>query len=221
MQQAQDKGAEFVTDARFISADYGDDVCTIKYRQQDNTHKITSRIIINASGPWVNHVLDHIAPAQSQLDIELISGTHIIISGKLNQGMYYLEAPQDKRAVFVMPWSSQTGEDQILIGTTETLFNDSPEKVVPTEKEIVYLVQVYNYYFSTQISRDRVIDAFAGLRVLPADDDSAFNRSRDTIIHYDQITKPKIFSIYGGKLTSHRVTAQQITKIITRYLKVK
>lgn len=224
MQQAQDSGAQLITDACFISAecsaDDSEDLCTIKYRQQDNTHELTSRIIINASGPWVNHVLASITPAQSELDIELIAGTHIIISGKLNQGMYYLEAPQDKRAVFVMPWTSQTGEDQILIGTTETLFTDSPEKVAPTEKEIVYLVQVYNYYFSTQISRDNVLDAFAGLRVLPANDDSAFNRSRDTIIHYEQISKPKVLSIYGGKLTSHRVTAQQIAKIVTRCLKV-
>lgn len=133
--------------------------------------------------------------------------------------MYYLEAPQDKRAVFIMPWTSQTGEDQILIGTTESVFNDSPEKVAPTEKEIDYLIEVYNHYFTSQINRGKVIDAFAGLRVLPADDDSAFNRSRDTIIHYDKINKPKVFSIYGGKLTSHRVTAQQIGKIIADYLK--
>lgn len=218
MQQAQDNGAELLTDAYFISANCAEDLCTIKYRQQNHTHEISSRIIINASGPWVNQVLENVLPAQSPLAIELIAGTHIVVAGKLEQGMYYLEAPQDKRAVFVMPWTSEAGQNQILIGTTESLFNDSPEKIAPTEKEINYLIQVYNHYFTTQISRDKVIDAFAGLRVLPASDVSAFSRSRDTIIHFDNTRKPKVFSIYGGKLTSHRVTAQQIGTIISRYL---
>lgn len=219
MQQAQNNGTELFTDACFMNANCAEDLCTIKYRQQNDTHEITSRVIINASGPWVNHVLQKFMPAQSQLNIELIAGTHIAVAGKLDQGMYYLEAPQDKRAVFVMPWISETGENQILIGTTESLFDDSPEKVAPTEKEINYLIQVYNHYFTVQISRDKVIDAFAGLRVLPASNASAFSRSRDTIIHFDKTKKPKVFSIYGGKLTSHRVTAQQIGTLISRYLK--
>ncbi len=218
MQHAKDNGTHLITDACFISAQCNDDLCLIKYRQQNKLHEITSRIIINASGPWVNHVLHNIVPAQSQVDIELIAGTHIIVPGKLDQGMYYLEAPQDKRAVFIMPWTGQTGEDQILIGTTESLFTNSPEKVSPTEKEIEYLLQVYNHYFSSQVGREKVIDSFAGLRVLPANNDSAFNRSRDTIIHYNHTKKPKVFSIYGGKLTVHRVTAQQIGRIITPYL---
>lgn len=219
MQQAQDNGAELLTDACFMSANCVETLCTIKYRQQNKLHEITSRVIINTSGPWVNQVLQNITPEQSQLNIELIAGTHIAVAGKLDQGIYYLEAPQDKRAVFVMPWTSETGENQILIGTTESLFNDSPEKIAPTEKEINYLIQVYNHYFTLQISRDKVIDAFAGLRVLPASDVSAFSRSRDTIIHFDKTKKPQVFSVYGGKLTSHRVTAKKIGTIISRYLK--
>ncbi len=218
MQQAQDNGAELMTDACFVSAQCNDDLCTIKYRQQDKIHDITGQIIINATGPWVNHVLNNITPAQSQVNIELIAGTHIIVPGKLNHGMYYLEAPQDKRAVFVMPWTSQTGEDQILIGTTETLFKGSPETVAPTESEIEYLLQVYNHYFTSAISIKEVIDSFAGLRVLPANDDSAFNRSRDTIIHYNHTQRPKVFSIYGGKLTAHRATSQQMLRKIAQYI---
>jgi len=219
MQQAQNKGAQLITGGYFASAECNDDVCKVQYTHRGESHKITSRIIINTSGPWINHVLQNITPPQSQLDIDLVAGTHIIVAGKLSQGMYYLEAPQDKRAVFVMPWKNKMGEEQILIGTTETPFNDSPEKVTPTEKEKEYLIQAYNHYFTSQLSQQDVIESFAGLRVLPADDGSAFHRSRDTIIHYNHIKNPKVFSIYGGKLTAHRVTAQQISKMIARYLK--
>ena len=219
MQQAQNKGAELITGAHFVSAECNDDTCKIQYTRHNENHEISSRIIINATGPWINHVLQNIKPSQAQLDIDLVSGTHIIVPGNLSQGMYYLEAPQDKRAVFVMPWKSDTGEEQILIGTTETPFNDSPEKVAPTEKEKDYLLQVYNHYFTTPLSQQDIIESFAGLRVLPADDGSTFHRSRDTSIHYNHTKYPKVFSIYGGKLTAHRVTSQQISKLIARYLK--
>lgn len=219
MQQAEENGAQLITDACFISAQCDDDSCSIKFQQQNEPHEISSRIMINATGPWVNHILNNITPSQSQIKIDLIAGTHIIVPGKLTQGMYYLEAPQDKRAVFVMPWTSQSGDEQILIGTTELLFNGSPETVTATEKEIDYLLQVYNHYFTSHISKDKVIDSFAGLRVLPASNDSAFNRSRDTIIHYNHTKNPKVFSIYGGKLTAHRVTAQHLGRIIDQYLK--
>jgi len=219
MQQAQKNGTQLITDACFISAECNNDICKIKYTKDNKTLDINSKIIINATGPWINHVLKNIMPAQSQLDIDLVAGTHIIVNRKLTQGMYYLEAPQDRRAIFVMPWKTQAGDSQTLIGTTETAFNKSPEKVAPTENEIKYLLQVHNHYFTTQLTQQDVIDSFAGLRVLPADDGSAFHRSRDTIIHYNKHTeKPKVFSIYGGKLTSHRVTAQQISSIVVPYL---
>jgi glycerol-3-phosphate dehydrogenase len=219
MQQAQKNGAQLITNSYFISAQCNTELCTIKYRQDDKIHSITSRLIINASGPWVNHILKNISPPQSRIDIDLVAGTHIVINRKLKQGMYYLEAPQDKRAVFVMPWKTQSGAEQTLIGTTETAFNDEPEKVAPTEEEIDYLIHLYNHYFTTPLSRHEVVDSFAGLRVLPIDTGHAFHRSRDTIIHYNHTENPKVFSIYGGKLTAHRSTAQQLTKIVSRYLK--
>ena len=107
----------------------------------------------------------------------------------------------------------------ILIGTTESLFTGSPDNVAPTEEEINYLLSVYNHYFSTPLTCQDVVESFAGLRVLPAASGSAFHRSRDTIIHYNPDNNPRIFSIYGGKLTAHRVTAEQVKKIISHYIK--
>lgn len=219
MQHAQKKGASLITDAHFISADCSDSLCKIKYSKNNTTYDISAKKVINAAGPWVNHVLQQITPEQSQVNIDLVAGTHIVVNGKLKQGMYYLESPQDKRAVFAMPWKSATNGDQILIGTTESIFTGLPENIAPRTEDINYLLGVYNHYFSKQLNLSDVIESFAGLRVLPAASGSAFHRSRDTIIHYDPINNPKVFSIYGGKLTAHRVTAQQCTKILTRYFK--
>jgi glycerol-3-phosphate dehydrogenase len=212
LQDAVDLGAEFITDAIFTSARCSDEHCDVRYQHRGSEHKITGKIIINCAGPWVNQVLQKILPPPAQLDIDLVLGTHIIVSGKPEQGMYYLEAPQDQRAVFVMPWKHQT-----LIGTTESLAI-TPHNPAPPESDIEYLLKVHNHYFKRVLQRQDVLEAFAGLRVLPADNGKAFARPRDTIIQHDPSAHPRVFSLYGGKLTAHRATARQVLRVIKPYL---
>ena len=145
------------------------------------SREIRSRALVNAGGPWVNSVLARIDPAPEKLAIDLVQGTHLVIPGKLQQGMYYLEAPQDQRAIFAMPWGNR-----ILLGTTESLFSGDPSQVQPLDSEIRYLLAVYNHYFDNTLERSQVIDAFAGVRVLPKSEDAAFKRSRDTLLHIDE-----------------------------------
>jgi glycerol-3-phosphate dehydrogenase len=125
--------------------------------------------------------------------------------------MYYIESPSDQRAIFIMPW-----QGNVMVGTTETPFDGSPDNVKPPEQDIQYLLNIYNDYFSTAHSTDDVINAFAGLRVLPKSSGKAFNRSRDTLIHYDP-NQPLIFTLYGGKLTAHRATARKLINIISKH----
>jgi len=179
--------------------------CTVFYRGKDAGSEIKTRALINAAGPWVNTVLERIEPVVSPLAIDLVQGTHLVIPGTLQQGIYYLEAPQDQRAVFVMPW-----KNNILLGTTESLFTGNPEDVQPLEQEISYLLGVYNHYFKKALDSSQVIEAFAGLRVLPKHKDAAFHRSRDTLLHRDAASCPRLLSIYGGKLTSYRATAEKV-----------
>lgn len=207
MQSAQQLGAEFISSAELISAQCDAELCEALYRQGDEQKQISARVIINAAGPWANLVLQRITPELPQADMDLVLGTHIIVPGSLEQGMYYMEAPQDQRAVFVLSWS-----DGIMIGTTETEFYGSPDRVDPPESDIEYLIEVYNHYFQKPIYRSDVKRAFAGLRVLPTGG-SAFNKSREIMIHSDAIN-PRVFTVYGGKLTAYRATGEQIIKLI-------
>ncbi|MFV1992587.1 MAG: FAD-dependent oxidoreductase, partial [Acidiferrobacterales bacterium] len=58
---------------------------------------------------------------------------------------------------------------------------------------------------------------FAGLRVLPRSESSAFSRPRETVFHQDK-NHPNLFSIYGGKLTGYRATAEKMMKKIKHLL---
>jgi len=201
-------GAGVSFDTRLEGAECAAGPCRVRCRGADGEETITAATLVNAAGPWVNGVLERITPRPRPLAIELVQGTHIVVPGRLTQGIYYLEAPQDRRAVFVMPWRGHS-----LIGTTETPYQGDPADVHPLPAEQAYLLAVYNHYFNRRLEPADIIEAFAGLRVLPAGEGRAFTRSRETILHRDPRT-PRVVSIYGGKLTSHAHTAEKVMKIL-------
>ena len=100
-----------------------------------------------------------------------------------------------------------------MIGTTETPYQGDPGEARPLESEIRYLLDIWNHYFPEPLSRADVIDSFAGVRVLPASEQQAFSRPRDTRLLRDS-NHPGLISIYGGKLTSHQHTATEVLKMI-------
>jgi len=81
-----------------------------------------------------------------------------------------------------------------------------------------YLVRILNRYFPRyQADREgAVLEAFAGLRVLPSGSGHAFHRTREVILQTDRGRRqpPRVLSIYGGKLTAYRATAEKVVKRI-------
>jgi glycerol-3-phosphate dehydrogenase len=202
---AESLGAEIRYRHGFVAAHCNTGGCRVQFRHNGNSGELRTAVLVNAAGAWVNTVLHHIEPTPATLEIDMVQGTHIVIPGTLKQGLYYMEAPADRRAIFAMPW-----RDNIMVGTTETLYRGDPAAVRPLEDEIGYLLGVYNHYFEQRAERGDVIDDFAGLRVLPHSAQTAFHRSRDTLLHVDRARCPRVLSIYGGKLTSHRITAERV-----------
>ncbi len=215
IKSAEEFGSELKTNAELLSANYVDDHWIIKYVVNGDESEAHGKITINAGGPWINRINNRFIPSPLQVNIDLVQGSHIVVDGEVSQGIYYLEAPIDKRAVFVMPWYGDT-----MIGTTELTYTGEPEKVHPTDGEINYLIDTVKHYFPKfrSITSHDVKQSFAGLRVLPAHDESAFSRSRETIIHEDIQNAPQLFSIYGGKLTAYRATSENVIQRIKHYL---
>ncbi len=185
--------------------------CIVSYEKDGTTQKITSQIVINAAGPWVNEILNICTPKPNTLNIDLVLGSHILVDTKVDQ-IYYIEA-SDKRAIFVRPY-----QDGTLIGTTEVHFNSSLQHIDVPPSDIPYLIDNFNHYFKTKITLENVINSFAGLRVLPEDNKNAFKKSREVKIWNDPVNVPNIYSIYGGKLTSFRATARKVYKKIKHKL---
>ena len=216
LESARLLGANIVTRAEFISARVGAGEVEVTYTNNTNTTSVSARVLVNAAGPWVNRVLERMqqpsGAAMEQLDIELVQGSHVVVKGEISHP-YYLESPGDGRAVFVVPW-----KNNIMIGTTESRYDGEPADVSPLASEIDYLLEIYNHYFGHKLKHDDVIDAFAGVRVLPGGSGEAFRKSRDTHFLCDNPDHPAVISIYGGKLTSYRATAENVLKRIDKVL---
>ena len=90
------------------------------------------------------------------------------------------------------------------------IYTGAPDSITPTKAEMEYLLQTLrNYFPRLQYGLDDVLEAFAGVRVLPAGDNAASSRPRETLLVTDRAQKPRLISILGGKLTAYRATAQK------------
>ena len=205
LRSAQELGAELACPARFVGARYERGGWSVQFDTANQARECRTRAIVNAAGPWVNEVLARITPVPPSLAVDLVQGAHLLIEGRLHEGIYYVEAPQDHRAVFVMPWPSG-----VLVGTTETHFHGDPAKVEPLPQEVEYLRQTVRHYFPAMAVRETA--RFAGLRVLPRAAIGAFHRPRDTCIVADDTHQPRLLSVCGGKLTGYRATAAKVMK---------
>lgn len=214
MQSAVDLGAGLYCPAEFTAAEIAADGCRVHYRVNGTAKSCTAGVLVNAAGPWINAVAERIHPPPPKLAVDLVQGTHLVLEGRLTKGAYYLEAPADRRAVFLLPW-----KDRSLLGTTETRYHGNPAKVVPLPGEEAYLLETLQHYFPQRPVA--VLERYAGLRVLPAAGGTVFARSRETRLEMDNPRRPRVVSIYGGKLTGYRATAQQVMGLLHRTLPVR
>lgn len=208
-------GAEFEEQARFVGAQLGTKRSEVHYESTGQTHSVQARVIVNAAGPWVNDVLSQVQPVVNQRRMELVQGAHLVVDGALEQGCYYLESRRDGRAIFVMPWKGKT-----LVGTTETKFSGMADDAAATQAEKNYLAAILSYHFPRyrQAITEKRFSAFAGLRVLPAGEGHAFHRSREVILDTERDERPRLVTIYGGKLTAWRATAAKVLRRISTTL---
>jgi len=210
---AEALGCELRYPAEFLSATREERGWLVRYRYEEEEREVRAATLVNASGPWIEHVRRRISPTPDGRAVDLVSGTHLELAGTLEHGIYYTEAPRDRRAVFTMPW-----KERILLGTTERTHQSDPAEVAPTKEEEDYLLETYSHYFP---GTPEVLDSWAGLRVLPRTTKDTFHRSRETLLFHDDPQIPRYVGIYGGKLTGYRATADRVLGTLSLALPVR
>ena len=175
--------------------------------------KIKSKILINASGPWINETLKKNIKIKSKNKIRLVKESHIITKKLYKKDVAFTFQNTDKRIIFVIPYKKKFS----LIGTTEVEVK-SPENKEISKKEIQYLIRSVNNYLEKQISTKDIVDSYSGIRPLIEDFNQASKVTRDYIFDLNIIKKLPLLSIYGGKLTTYRKLAENVLLDLEKFL---
>lgn len=184
--------------------------------------EIDALAVVNATGPWTERTL---ARAGVTRGARLVPsrGTHIHVPRERigHDHAFIFEAPSDQRVMFVLPWR----EDLTLIGTTDDFHEGPPESVAATREDVSYLLEATNHLFpEARLTREDVLSAWAGLRPLLApppgpDADGADPDVGAVSREFEVRENPRgMFTLMGGKLTSHRAMAEDTVDLVSRFL---
>jgi glycerol-3-phosphate dehydrogenase len=175
-------------------------------------HAVTPRLVVNAAGAWIDAVNDRIGPMRP-----LIGGTkgsHLI-----------LDNPTLHRAMHGRAFSFDDGNgrmciayplgDMVLLGSTDIRVTD-PDAAVCDDAEIDYLIGAIRVIFPLiDVGREQIRFRFCGVRPLPRSTSAAtVNISRDHSIvrrEPDAVAPYPVLSLVGGKWTTFRAFAEQVT----------
>lgn len=180
-----------------------------------NGEILQSKVIINASGPYVLDVLKNIIGIESKKKIRHVQGSHIITERLYIGEQAYILQLSDKRIIFLIPYLDKF----TLIGTTdhEVKTYDNPE-ITDIEKN--YLIKSVNKFIKKEITEDDIIWTYSGVRPLVEDlNENASKITRDYTFEIDDSGAP-ILTIFGGKLTTYRKLSEHALRRISKYIKI-
>ncbi|MCI0713020.1 MAG: glycerol-3-phosphate dehydrogenase/oxidase [Chloroflexi bacterium] len=197
------------------------DVVTLRDELSGEHFTIKPRLVINAAGPWIDFA--NRAIGKPTKFIGGTKGSHILVDhpelhqATLGHEMFFEN--QDSRITLFFPLL-----DKVLIGTTD-IHIDDPEQAECTEEEIDYMLDLVNHVFpKIKLDRSHIVFKFSGVRPLPSMETTTTGQiSRD---HSIQAVEPDaavtfpVLALVGGKWTTFRAFAEQVTDKVLDRLKM-
>ncbi len=177
---------------------------------------IEAKVLVNASGPWMDTTIATIEHTESKEHIRMVKGSHIIVRKLFDHARAYIFQNEDGRIIFSIPYEN----DFTLIGTTDVDFHGDPSNVCISQEETEYLCHAASEYFTTPVTPKDVVYSYSGIRPLFDDGKSdAKAATRDYVLKLDtdSNTAP-LLSIYGGKITTYRKLAESVLEKLSPYL---
>ncbi|MFC2070929.1 FAD-dependent oxidoreductase, partial [Chloroflexota bacterium] len=179
-------------------------------------HKIATRMVVNAAGPWMDIVYEMLG-TDSKPMMRRTKGVHLL-TPKISNNALVLFAHADGRLFFIIPW-----EGYSLVGTTDTDYSDDSDTVHADSGDVDYLMNELQRVFPG-VKKEDIYYSVAGLRALAGSaDGSASNVTRGhRLVDHEEVDGIKGFvSVIGGKITGYRAIAQEVTDLVCKKLGVK
>jgi glycerol-3-phosphate dehydrogenase len=171
--------------------------------------EVRPRLVINAAGPWIDR-----ANATLGINTSYIGGTkgsHIVLDHRelraaLGRNEVFFEN-RDGRMVLMLPFG-----DKVIAGTSDIPLDD-PDSARCTDDEVAYFLEMIARVFPTiPVGHEHIVLRFSGVRPLEhSRSKTAGQISRDHRIREDRVGGITVYSLIGGKWTTFRAFAEQVT----------
>jgi glycerol-3-phosphate dehydrogenase len=197
-----------------------DDTIILRDELTDETYDVKPKLVINAAGPWIDFTNRKLG-----LSSHFIGGTkgsHLVVKHDelrktIGDNEFFFEN-KDGRIVLIFPLF-----DRVLIGTSDIPV-ENPDEVRCTEDEVNYFLDLVKRVFpSIELTPSNIVFEFSGVRPLPRSNAKSTGQiSRDHSIEvlsgaWTNLQFP-VYSLVGGKWTSFRAFAEQVTDKALAYL---
>jgi glycerol-3-phosphate dehydrogenase len=154
------------------------------------------RAVVNAAGPWLDHVRRLDDPRATAIT-RLSKGVHAVLPATDGWRAGLAVSLSGNRASFALPWFGA-----LLVGVTDTPYEGDAGTAEAKRDDVDSVLRgLEGVLPPSLLSRKRVVNAFAGLRVLPVGDGETHNAAREHVV---ELGAAGLISVAGGKLTTHR-----------------
>ncbi|MCY3917253.1 MAG: glycerol-3-phosphate dehydrogenase/oxidase [Chloroflexi bacterium] len=201
----------------YVGAVHGEgDTVTLRDELTGEAFSVKPKVVVNAAGPWIDFVNEELGQGHNRF-IGGTKGSHLILDHpallEATRGSEFYFENDDGRLALILPFF-----DRVMIGTTDTRI-DNPDEAVTTDAEVDYLLAMVNKVFPTvRLERSHIVFTFSGVRPLPYSEGRQTGQiSRDHSIRTIAPTADRHFPIHsliGGKWTTFRAFAEQISDVV-------
>ncbi len=177
--------------------------------------RIAPRVVINATGAWIDRVEMAIHPDSNSSRVQGTKGSHLMIRNPdllaaLGDHMVYYENSDGRICIaFAHAGAAMVGSTDIRI--------DDPDAAMCLEHEKTYMLEALRGVFPDLIIRDeQIVHLFSGVRPLPVGEDGATGRiSRDHSVSMQPLgVHPyAVLTLIGGKWTTFRIFGEEVADL--------
>ena len=211
---AVDRGARIETRTRVVAARREGEVWAVEIEDAASGERrvVRAKMLVNAAGPWIDHVLVEAPGLRDRHNVRLVQGSHIVVPKKFDDPRAYFFQNSDGRIIFAIPYQ----DDFTLIGTTDHDYEGDPRDAAITGAETDYLCAAASEYFAEEVRRQDVVWSYSAVR--PLYDDGATKAqeaTRDYVLKLEgEQGEAPLLNIFGGKITTYRRLAEHAVEKI-------
>ncbi len=208
----------------------GSSELTVQDKISDEIYCIRGKVVVNAAGPWLDHVLENvgiITPRITRYAMALniivnrpiFSDYAVALEGRLAYDDHDAIFKRGKRFYFFVPWRGST-----MIGTNYRICTQSPDSFSLRREDIHTMVdEVNRIYRSAELGYGDVTFYHSGLLPMSdraeREDGSIHLEKHSRIIDYAQSGFPGLLSVKSVKYTTAPSLAWEVIERVSKKVK--